>query len=614
MHLNTFTIRTRLILIASVAVTALGFMLFLMQYQERTLSQLAQADKLIAELNSGMLTLRRHEKDFLLRKELRYQQRHQDTQQQLTQKMTELQALLQSLSIEQQQTQKFAALVQLYAQAFDQLILTEQQIGLTAKEGLMASLMETSQPLHNSLSDRPFEQGLYWQIRSVEKDFITYLQQESAERHLTLSRQLSATLTPAEALLYNDYQTVFQQLVALFQQRGLTPSEGLEGNMRQQIQATETLLADMSEQLSHRFELAMQKINRLSLGLFVLIIFLVISLVSLIARSINKPISQASSDLAKIRTNKDFTLRLQLTGKDEISALGQDMNSLLSDVQNLVKSVNHSLETLDKVTVELAKTAASTAEVTQAQQGETDMVATAVTEMGATIQEIASNTEAASSTAQTANEHAQKGQQQVNDTVTYVRALAERLQHANLSAVELQKDSTSIGSVLDVIRSIAEQTNLLALNAAIEAARAGDAGRGFAVVADEVRTLAQRTQQSTHQIEGIIQKLQERTKGITRIMQECGDEGGRSATQAAAASELLQTITNAVSTIMDMTTQVATAIEEQSSVAAEVNRNVVKIRDLSEDTADVAVKTNQLSDDVANQAKMLRLEVNKFRA
>jgi len=488
MQLKNISIRNRLFLIAAVAVVALSLMLLLMQYQARTLGNLATADNLVAELNTDMLMLRRHEKDFLLRKELRYLPRHQETQQQIENKLTTLRQLLATLKLPDTHTH----------------------------------------------------------------DFARY--------------------------------------------------------------ATEALLKQMSEQLNLSVRDATQQINVLSLSIFVLIIVLVILLVSLIARSIHKPIQQASADLAKIRSEKDFTLRLSLQGKDEITLLGQDVNALLSDVQTLVKSVNHSLETLDAVTEELAKTSAGTAAVMRDQQSETDMVATAVTEMGATIQEIAANTEAAASTANSTNLNAQQGQQQVTDSVDFVKALAARLQDASESAAELEQDSITIGSVLDVIRAIADQTNLLALNAAIEAARAGEQGRGFAVVADEVRTLAQRTQQSTRQIETIIQTLQQRTKGIAITMQQCRDDGMQSAEQTNIAKDLLQQITTNVSNIMDMTTQIAAAIEEQSQVAAEVNRNVVKIRDMSEETAGTARQTNQLSETVAEQARELRLEVEKFRA
>lgn len=614
MQLNNISIRNRLILIATVAVVALSLMLLLMQYQARTLGNLATADNLIAELNTDMLMLRRHEKDFLLRQELRYLTRHQETQQQLEQKLGELHQLLTRLNLPDPHTTEFARLVTNYSNEFTALVALQQQIGLTEVDGLQGALRTSAHQLEQQLASSLEHQVLYLQLRRLEKDFLLRLSPDDLTRQQSTANNLQTELSVAESRTLQAYMQSMTALGKALEQRGFNQDQGVEGRMRQQIQTTEALLKQMSEQLNLSVRDATQQIKVLSLSIFVLIIVLVILLVSLIARSIHKPIQQASADLAKIRSEKDFTLRLSLTGKDEITLLGHDVNALLSDVQTLVKSVNHSLETLDAVTTQLAETAAGTAAVMRDQQSETDMVATAVTEMGATIQEIASNTETAASTANSTNLNAQQGQQQVTDSVDFVKALAARLQEASESAAELEQDSITIGSVLDVIRAIADQTNLLALNAAIEAARAGEQGRGFAVVADEVRTLAQRTQQSTRQIETIIQTLQQRTKGIAITMQQCRDEGTQSADQANTAKDLLQQITTNVSNIMDMTTQIAAAIEEQSQVAAEVNRNVVKIRDMSEETASTARQTNQLSERVAGQARELRLEVEKFRA
>lgn len=614
MQLNNISIRNRLILIATVAVVALSLMLLLMQYQARTLGTLAAADTKIAELNTDMLMLRRHEKDFLLRKELTYLARHQTTQQHLRQKLSELQILLGSLHLPDQHTVEFIGYVEAYSAKFADLVALEQKIGLTENDGLHAALRQNAHQLEEQLKHDAAHWAQYLELRRQEKDFLMRLDNSILAQHQQYAQQLLAQVEPAAAPFITHYLQSLNALNQALTERGYRHDQGIEGEMRQQIQATETLLSQMSAQLKTSVIDATAQINWLSLSIFGLIIVLVILLVSLIARSIHKPIKQASADLARIRTEKDFRLRLTLQGNDEIALLGQDMNALLSDVQILVKKVNASLETLDTVTEQLAQAAADTASVMQEQQAETDMVATAVTEMGSTIHEIAASTETTAKTAHSTNVNALQGQQQVSDSVSMVKALAARLSAASESAAELQQESMTIGSILDVIRAIAEQTNLLALNAAIEAARAGEQGRGFAVVADEVRTLAQRTQTSTRQIETIIRTLQQRTQSIASTMQQCRDDGVNSADQANLAKDLLQQITDNISNIMDMTTHIAAAIEEQSLVAAEVNRNVVKIRDMSEATAGNANQTNTLSERVAAQARDLRQEVERFSA
>lgn len=613
MQLTNISIKSRLVIIATVAIIALALMLLLMQYQARVLKNLADAGRLVAELNSDMLQLRRHEKDFLLRQELRYLERHQSTQLSLQQRLTQLQQLLLALRLDDSKSKQFASQVGLYVSEFAALVQAQQRIGLTMEDGLLGQMRQAAQQLEQQLAANPELMVSYLQLRRLEKDFLL----RNDNQYLSAQQAHFATLQASglpDSQALNQYQQSLSALDQAMAERGYSESQGNEGKMRREIQATETLLKQLSEELDLALAAASQQINRISVGIFAVILLLVIALVSLIARSIHRPIKQASADLARIRSDKDFTHRLSLQGRDEITGLGADMNAVLSDVQGLIQSVNQSVSTLDQVTVQLAAAAKTTNQVMRGQQSETDMVATAITEMGATIQEIAANTENTANTAETSNQNALIGQQQVSETVQHIQALASRLQQASSATAELERDSVSIGSVLDVIRAIAEQTNLLALNAAIEAARAGDQGRGFAVVADEVRTLAQRTQQSTTEIEGIIKNLQHKTKAIAEVMLACRDDGMQSAEQAGSASQLLQQITGDISRIMDMTTQIATAIEEQSSVAAEVNRNVVKIRDMSEDTLRSAEHNSGLSEQVASQARGLRAEVIKFRA
>ena len=333
-----------------------------------------------------------------------------------------------------------------------------------------------------------------------------------------------------------------------------------------------------------------------------------------LSRSVIQPVRAVQQTIAAVRTQRDFRLRLAVQGQDEMSFLGQDFNAMLAEVQQLIQSVNGALSMLDQAATGLSTATEQTRLGMAQQQSETDLVATAVTEIGATIQEIAANTEMAASKAEATNQHALRGQQQVQDSASGIRQLSAGLQQATATVHSLARDSQTIGSVLEVIRSLADQTNLLALNAAIEAARAGEQGRGFAVVADEVRMLAMKTQQSTKQIEGIIQGLQQRTGEIVQQISVCRDQGAHSAEQAELTMQLLGSMTQDIGNVLDMTTTIAAAIEEQSLVAAEVNQNVVRIRDLALETLDTSRYNAEISEEVSQQAKSLHQSIDRFSA
>jgi methyl-accepting chemotaxis protein len=286
---------------------------------------------------------------------------------------------------------------------------------------------------------------------------------------------------------------------------------------------------------------------------------------------------------------------------------------MVESFQALIQQVNEAVAVMHESCSELSENATRTSDGVMRQLNETDMVATAITEMGATIDEIAKNTELAAERANQTHTNAQNGQLGVEQTIEKIQSLAQQLNSSATVVSELERDSGTIGSVLDVIRGIAEQTNLLALNAAIEAARAGEQGRGFAVVADEVRSLAMRTQESTEEIAGIIQTLQSRTRSIVQLMEASQRQGGESAEQAASAGTLLAQINADVTNIMDMSTQIAAAIEEQSSVAAEVNKNVVIIRDIADESSHAALANAKASDDVRERAEYLKNAVSQFR-
>ncbi len=262
---------------------------------------------------------------------------------------------------------------------------------------------------------------------------------------------------------------------------------------------------------------------------------------------------------------------------------------------------------------ELEQVATDTNDRMQDQRDQLGQMATAMEEMVSTVQAVARSATEAADAANDANKEAEGGHQIVDETVNRIKGLAEQMDTTTGTIQQLGQDSENIGTVLDVIRGIAEQTNLLALNAAIEAARAGEQGRGFAVVADEVRSLASRTQQSTQEIQEMIEHLQGGAKQAVAAMEENRISTSQSVEQAGKLSEFLGRIEQSVMTTNDMITQITSAAEEQSMVAEEINLNVVKIGNAAELGVQGAQRTSSVGEELTGQSKHLKRLVDRFK-
>ena len=310
----------------------------------------------------------------------------------------------------------------------------------------------------------------------------------------------------------------------------------------------------------------------------------------------------------------DLRQRVVVHGtNDGIDRLGRHFNKFLDKIHATMRQVAEDAEQLARASANVLEIShLSTANVTR-QHSETDQVATAMNEMTATAAEVARNAASAAEAARHAEDEAQQGTKIVQNTIQAINSLSTEVSSANEVIKKLKADSEQIGKVLDVIRSIAEQTNLLALNAAIEAARAGEQGRGFAVVADEVRTLASRTQQSTAEIQKMIEILQSGAIDSVRVMEAGKIRAEEGAAQAAKAGAALERITRAVATINQMNTQIASAAHEQSAVSHEIDNNVNNISQAATTTADGAQKTVVESQELARLAKHLQDLIKQYK-
>ena len=335
---------------------------------------------------------------------------------------------------------------------------------------------------------------------------------------------------------------------------------------------------------------------------------------ALLARSIVRPIRVAAEAMHDIAAGEgDLTRRLEAIGRNEVADLARAFNQFADKVRRLVSEVAGS-------TAQVAASAEEMSAITDGfnrdvsrQRDEIEQVATAMNEMTATVQDVARNAAQAAESAKSADLEAQQGQLVVQQTVSSIEGVSAEVARTASAIQRLETDSQSISKVLEVIRGVAEQTNLLALNAAIEAARAGEQGRGFAVVADEVRTLASRTQQSTIEIQQVIEQLQSGARDAADVMNQGREQVDNSVMQAQQAGTSLLRITNAVTSISDMNVQIASAAEQQSAVSDEISKNVVNINHIADRVTESAGQTAQASSQLAHLASDLQTLVGQFK-
>jgi len=380
-------------------------------------------------------------------------------------------------------------------------------------------------------------------------------------------------------------------------------------------------LDKFSTQLSSELEQSEKTMDRLiasssliNITLALILMFFVIAGLLVIYLKVEPPLTALKKSLEDINNGGgDLTRRIPHEGNDEIGAIISKFNDFLSLIQSLMQSILMETDNLVSSSSRLTGMAQEAKEDMVKQQLGTDQVATTITELSSTVQEVAVNTKNASETASQSNAETEIGKTVVNNAVQSIHTLSSGIDTASSAISKVEEDCENVSSVLDVIQSIADQTNLLALNAAIEAARAGEQGRGFAVVADEVRTLASRTQDSTQEIQSMIENLQRGSRQAVKAMTDSESQAKETVAEIESAGGVLDKVSSLVGSISDMNTQISHAVNEQQTVVEHINQNVITINDVTRSSTEDTEKTVQEAAQLQSIAMNLQAAISQFK-
>ncbi|MCU1718742.1 methyl-accepting chemotaxis protein [Pseudomonas sp. 5P_3.1_Bac2] len=469
------------------------------------------------------------------------------------------------------------------------LLVKSGERGESLKEDYQENLQQAYERVHKFAAMQPGEQALQL-VADFDRTFESW-KLTSAE----VLRLAPTDLLSAREMSFTKSEEQFQATRAILNKLGEMEDEAADVEGHSAIERGEAVVWQQG------------LIIAVGLGICLLLVIVVPLLVVGPLQRLLERINQIADGDGDLRS------RLEVTSTDELGRLSLAFNRFLDKLQPLILEVGRVTAEVETSAKHLADMAASNDQLIAREHAAVDQVSTAATEMSSAVHEVARNAQSAADAALSAEAQSLDGAQVVGRTIASIRQLALEVEEASTSIQALEQEAASIDAVLSVIRGIAEQTNLLALNAAIEAARAGEQGRGFAVVADEVRALAARTQDSTKDIQQMIERLQLGVQEAVRATHAGSLKARHSVEQAAGVDKALAQTSDSVQRINDMTAQIATACEEQSSVTEEIARSITDIRDLSNEALHTSEQSAQASHRLSELSRNLSELVSRFR-
>lgn len=593
-------------------------------YFTKKIDTITKASLLISTIESEMLTLRKHEKDFFSRFDLKYQEKFNNTFKHLQSHIQDLTIKLTAADILSVDLQQLTLTFNDYDQQFQKIITSQQKIGLNKTSGLYGTLRNAAKSLEtqlNQLDDATLRVQLLL-LRRHEKDFMLRRDSKYTDSFARQSTEMQTIISLPNYSAYkatinselSQYIQAFNLFSEQLKKQGLTANDGMMGEMRGTIQKTENLLKRDANELQKQITQIQQKAHSTQLLLGTGITLFISVLIFFLAQRISRRLQQVSKAMNEIANGDgDLCVALDTNGKDEITELSLAFNTFIGKIHKTVSVVGSSVLQLASTTEEMSVVTEKAKTGAFNQQQAVTQIAAAIEEMNVTVHEITQHTTEAEEAADQAKQKSHQGIEISDQNIQDIAQLSGEVENATNVIDKLIAHSQNISEVLNVIQGIAAQTNLLALNAAIEAARAGESGRGFAVVADEVRTLAQRTQEATKEILTITDGIKADAQTATQVMESSGAQTIKAISQTELANSALLNITTAVEHVNEMNSQIATATDQQSQTSQNISHRIIDVSNVCDESASSMEQLSVANNELTIMAQKLQTLVGQFK-